>query len=100
MFTFIESAGFARWLPEYLSDGEYARLQNFLLIHPLAGALVSGSGGVRKLSWKRSGQGKRGGVRVIYYVRYAPLVVDNLRQGAPRGCACPYFETIEGGLCK
>jgi hypothetical protein len=31
------------------------------------GDVVSGSGGVRKVRWKKSGTGKRGGVRVIYY---------------------------------
>ena len=28
---------------------------------------MEGTGGVRKLRWRRGGQGKRGGVRVIYY---------------------------------
>jgi hypothetical protein len=40
--------------------------------HPEAGALVPGSGGVRKLRWRIEGSGKRGGLRVIYYVRYQP----------------------------
>ncbi len=39
---------------------------------PEAGAVVPGSGGVRKLRWRRRGAGKRGGLRVIYYVRYRP----------------------------
>ena len=30
------------------------------------------SGGVRKLRWKRKGMGKRGGLRVIYFVRHQP----------------------------
>ena len=34
--------------------------------------MVPGSGGVRKLRWKRSGGGKRGGLRVVYFVHYAP----------------------------
>lgn len=34
--------------------------------------MVPGSGGVRKLRWRREGSGKRGGLRVIYYVRYEP----------------------------
>ena len=29
--------------------------------------MVRGSGGVRKVRWARSGAGKSGGVRVIYY---------------------------------
>jgi len=34
-----------------------------------AGDLIRGSGGVRKLRWGVAGRGKRGGVRVIYYLR-------------------------------
>ena len=41
-----------------------------MMERPEAGNLVPGSGGVRKLRWKRKGMGKRGGLRVIYYVRY------------------------------
>jgi len=37
-----------------------------------AGQTVRGSGGVRKLRWSRPGMGKRGGLRVIYFVRYEP----------------------------
>jgi len=55
MFTFIETSSFEN-----------------LLAQPLAGDLVSGSGGVRKLRWKMRGRGKSGGVRVIYYVRFEP----------------------------
>ena len=29
--------------------------------------MVSGLNGIRKASWGRQGQGKRGGVRVIYF---------------------------------
>lgn len=36
---------------------------------PEAGAIVPGSGGVRKLRWGLAGRGKRGGLRVIYYLR-------------------------------
>lgn len=72
MFTFIESAAFARVLPVYLDDDEYAELQQFLMEHPEVGDMIPGSGGVRKLRWKRKGMGKRGGLRVIYFVRYQP----------------------------
>jgi len=47
-------------------------LQQFLMRHPEAGKVVPGSGGVRKLRRRLSGTGKRGGLRVIYYVRYEP----------------------------
>ena len=31
------------------------------------GAVIRGSGGLRKVRWAPEGRGKRGGVRVIYY---------------------------------
>ena len=54
---------------EYLSDQEYGNLQQELIEDPMAGDLIPGSGGIRKLRWKGSSQGKRGGLRVIYYAR-------------------------------
>jgi hypothetical protein len=36
-------------------------------MHPDAGKIISGSGGLRKIRWSISGHGKRGGIRVIYY---------------------------------
>jgi len=68
---FIEACAFTKYVYEYLSEDEYRGLQNFLLQHPEAGKIVSGSRGVRKIRWATatSGRGKRGGVRVIYYFR-------------------------------
>ncbi len=34
---------------------------------PDAGDLIKDGGGIRKVRWKRSGSGKSGGIRVIYY---------------------------------
>ena len=72
MFTFIESAAFERVRAVYLDDDEYAELQQFMMKDPEAGDIVRESGGVRKLRWKRKGMGKRGGLRVIYFVHYQP----------------------------
>lgn len=69
MFTFIETPLFTRLVGEYLSDDEYRQLQAELMTTPEAGTVIPGSGGVRKLRWLRSGMGKRGGLRVIYYLR-------------------------------
>ena len=71
MFAFIETPFFTKTLSHYLEDDEYAKLQNYLNGQPEAGALVPGSGGVRKLRWGSEGRGKRGGLRVIYYLRSA-----------------------------
>ena len=69
MFSFIETKLFSRLLGDYLSDDEYALLQSALIETPERGALVPGSGGVRKLRWAQPGRGKRGGIRVIYYAK-------------------------------
>ena len=65
--VFIETSLFMKLLPEYLDDKEYRLLQIHLIGHPDAGALIRGSGGVRKVRWGAGGKGKSGGVRVIYY---------------------------------
>jgi hypothetical protein len=72
VFTFIESAAFERVRAVYLDDDEYAELQQFMMENPEAGDVVRESGGVRKLRWRRKGMGKRGGLHVIYFVRYQP----------------------------
>jgi len=69
MVSFIETRLFSRLVAEYLSDEEYAKLQQLLIETPDAGDLIPGSGGIRKLRWKGFGRGKRGGVRVIYFAR-------------------------------
>ena len=42
-------------------------MDHLLAQRPAAGAIVRGTGGVRKLRVRSSGRGKRGGARVIYY---------------------------------
>ena len=49
MFVFIESSVFGRFRAVYLDDDEYSELQFFMMRNPEAGAVVPGSGGVRKL---------------------------------------------------
>jgi len=63
----IETSVFTRQVPELLSDEEYRALQTALANRPNAGAVIIGSGGLRKLRWATKGKGKRGGSRVIYY---------------------------------
>lgn len=69
MFSFIETKLFTRLVVEYLTDEEYQELQMLLMARPNAGTAIPGTGGVRKLRWRAPGRGKRGGYRVIYYVR-------------------------------
>jgi len=69
VLTFIETKLFTSLVQQYLADDEYAALQQALVTQPDAGDVIRGSGGVRKLRWGVAGRGKRGGVRVIYYLR-------------------------------
>jgi hypothetical protein len=45
-------------------------LQLYLASDPEAGDVIPGTGGFRKVRWadRRRGQGRRGGLRVIYYL--------------------------------
>ena len=38
-----------------------------LSVHPEAGDVIRGTGGIRKIRWAMPGRGKRGGSRVVYY---------------------------------
>ncbi len=65
MISFVETRQFTRIVGDYLSDREYARVQEMLSSNPEIGSIIPGSGGVRKFRWGGSGRGKRGGLRII-----------------------------------
>ena len=67
MNTVVELPEFVRRANKLLRDAERERLIQYLAANPRAGAVLVGTGGIRKLRWKREGTGKSGGVRVIYY---------------------------------
>ena len=69
MFAFIETKLFTRLFDEIFSDEDLARLQGFLIENPEVGDVIPGSSGVRKMRWAIPGRGKRGGLRIIYYLR-------------------------------
>lgn len=69
MVSFIETQLFTRLVLDYLTDEDYSALQQMLIDDPHTGPVIPGSGGIRKLRWAAPGRGKRGGYRVIYYVR-------------------------------
>lgn len=103
MFTFIETKLFTRLADEYLSNDELANLQNYLNDNPEAGDIIRESGGVRKLRWAAPGRGKRGGLRVIYYLRSAQgeiwlltLYAKNVADSIPSHILRRIKEEIDG----
>lgn len=63
----VETSVFTKQIKSLLKDDEYRELQEELVVNPLAGVPIRGSGGLRKLRWAVEGRGKSGGIRVIYY---------------------------------
>ena len=66
--TFHETDIFTARIVELIDDESYAELQALLVGDPEAGELIPKARGLRKIRWRGSGRGKRGGLRVIYYM--------------------------------
>ncbi len=64
---FKETSVFTRQISKLISDDAYREFQQALIFNPIAGDLIKGSGGLRKIRWRSATGGKRGGIRVIYY---------------------------------
>ncbi|MBF0123655.1 MAG: hypothetical protein HQL21_09710 [Candidatus Omnitrophica bacterium] len=64
----VEAPIFTKRIADILSDDEYREMQWALIANPLAGAVIPGGHGLRKLRWAVEGGGKSGGLRVIYYL--------------------------------
>lgn len=67
MQTVAETPTFTRQAELLFGHEEKQELINFLAANPLAGDIIAGTGGVRKVRFAASGRGKSGGGRVIYY---------------------------------
>jgi mRNA-degrading endonuclease RelE of RelBE toxin-antitoxin system len=56
------------------TEAEIARLEVEVVSNPLAGDVIPGLGGLRKLRFGYGGRGKRGGGRAIYFL----ILVDDV----------------------
>lgn len=68
MISVAETGSFLKKASQFLSNGEKSDLVTYLSENPQSGVLIQNTGGIRKLRWAKSGGGKSGGVRVIYYL--------------------------------
>jgi hypothetical protein len=63
----IETKPYLAAAERLMSEAERAAVVDTIAAEPEAGALVRGTGGLRKMRIKLKGRGKRGGGRVIYW---------------------------------
>ena len=71
--TVVETPEFLSATRGLLDEEERAALVEYLAYNPMAGDVIKGTGGVRKLRWRLGGRGKRGGARVIYFYHSADV---------------------------
>jgi len=64
----IETPVFTEQITKLLTAEDYRAFQVALALNPESGDLIRNSRGLRKIRWRRSGSGKSGGIRVIYYL--------------------------------
>ena len=67
MIAVVETEEFLADVKSVLSEDEHDALILYVAQYPEAGALITETGGLRKLRWASKGKGKRAGSRVIYF---------------------------------
>lgn len=67
MLTIVETRGYLARAEKLLSEAERDRVTVEIAAKPDLGAVMRGTGGVRKARFAMGGRGKSAGVRVIYY---------------------------------
>ena len=67
MRTVIETPTFQKQADAIWSEDERLDFVTWIARHPLAGEVIPGADGARKVRWTAPAKGKRGGVRVIYF---------------------------------
>jgi mRNA-degrading endonuclease RelE of RelBE toxin-antitoxin system len=69
MYTIIETPTFKTDVDKIWSEEERGEFFTWLAANPTSGDVIPNSGGCRKARWSRSGTGKRGGTRIIYFLK-------------------------------
>lgn len=66
--TVAEMSSYIKSVNNVWDEESQTEFKNYISLHPEAGTIIPGTGGIRKIRWQSSGHGKRGGSRVIYYI--------------------------------
>lgn len=87
MKTVIETPTFQKQAETIWSEDERLSFISWISVNPLAGDVIPGAEGARKVRWTAAGKGKRGGVRVIYFnlAGQDTVVLVTLYQKSNRG---------------
>ena len=64
----VETPAYLQSVKKFWSQEVQNEFKEYIGLNPLAGDVIPGLGGIRKIRWQGSGRGRRGGARVIYYV--------------------------------
>ncbi len=67
MYTVIETPAFQKQVAKIWSQDECYAFIDWIAANPMAGDVVPGADGARKVRWAVAGKGKRSGARVIYF---------------------------------
>ena len=65
--TVVETRAFLSAVSRTMTEADREEFVTFIAANPQRGYLIPGTGGIRKIRWGIKGQGKSGGLRVIYY---------------------------------
>jgi mRNA-degrading endonuclease RelE of RelBE toxin-antitoxin system len=64
----VETIPYQKAVEQFWDEETQIEFKNYIGMNPALGDIIPGAGGIRKIRWQANGHGKRGGVRVIYYV--------------------------------
>jgi mRNA-degrading endonuclease RelE of RelBE toxin-antitoxin system len=67
MRTVVETPSFQKQAEKLWTEAERLGFIDWIAMNPLAGDVIPGADGARKVRWGRGGAGKSGGSRVIYF---------------------------------
>jgi RelE toxin of RelE / RelB toxin-antitoxin system len=71
----LELVGYRRRADELLTPEQQDAVIDLVAYEPTCGDVIPGTGGLRKVRIGRSGSGKRGGARVIYYYHHVDVPI-------------------------